>query len=452
MEKKITRMQAFMTAVGIMIGVGIYFKADDILLKTNGNFALSMLIWGIICIGFVLSGIAATAIAQHANPEGGLVGYYEQFFSKKLGFVVGWFQLCVYTPVMISVLASVVINYFSTIIGINPTQEVKLFMGIGLILIVTFWNYLSTKLATLISVSATSLKVIPLILISIYGLFFGNYESINLATSSQHAITTTTMLAPFIAIAFMFDGWINVSSLAVDMKNPKKDLPIVYTASIIAVCIVYVVYFVGVNLLLPTEQIMNLGNDYLFTIFNQMFGVGAAKFVLVFVVVSGIGTLNAIFMSGNRYIEKLADDNLMFCSNFFKKRTKQDTPFNASILTVVLTIITCVILYLQSTGFSINGYEVFNGILLEDAVVAISSTITGLAFLINFKLYKQGKLKIGKGIIIPAIALIFHLLILFSFLICSENIINSVGSIILIGLIILVGLFINRKELTKFSK
>ena len=62
MNKKISRMQALMTAVGIMIGVGIYFKADNIMSAVNGNFGLAMLIWTIICIGFILQFLSCIAM------------------------------------------------------------------------------------------------------------------------------------------------------------------------------------------------------------------------------------------------------------------------------------------------------------------------------------------------------------------------------------------------------
>lgn len=442
MNKKISRMQALMTAVGIMIGVGIYFKADDIMSAVNGNFGLAMFIWTIICIGFIFAGIAAAAIAEHVNPEGGIVGYYEEYFGKKASFIVGWIEGCMYVPILVSVLANVVIEYFLTLMDWEVSSVIHITMAACLVLLATFWNYLSTKLSTLISVSATYLKIIPLIVICILGFMYGNPQGISLSQAGQQAMTTTSFLAPFIAIAFMFDGWINIGSMAVDMKDPKKDLPIVYVASLVITCAVYVLYFIGVNLLMDGHTIISYGDDYLDVIATQFFGENGAKLILIFVVISGIGTMNGMFMSGNRYIEKLADDNLMFCSNFFKKRTKHDTPLNASLFTLTMTMVGLILILLQQ-------FEVpfLKGFLLENAVVAVNSVILGVVFIINFRLFKNKQLGLFKGIIAPIVSMIFVALIFFSYIFTSENILNSVLSIVVIIVIGIIGLIINRKEL-----
>lgn len=447
MDKKISKMQALMTAVGIMIGVGIYFKADNIMAAVNGNFGTAMMIWCIIAFGFVFSGLAAAAIAEHVNPEGGIVGYIEIYFGKKASFIVGWFEFSVYVPILVSTLASVVVKYFVTLLGIDMAPLGQMFMAIILVILTTGWNYISTKLATLVSVSATYLKVIPLILICILGFCFGNPTGLSFVSATNEAFSAMSFLAPFIAIAFMFDGWINIGSMAVDMKNPKKDLPFVYVVSLVATCAIYMLYFVGVNLLMDSQTLLTIGDNYLYQIAGQFFGTNGAKIILVFVIISGIGTMNAMFMSGNRYIEKLADDNLMFCSNFFKKRSKNDTPFNASLLTLVLSCVGLLLIYLQQVHFTLFGIEIFNGILLEDAVVAVNSFILGCAFIINFKLFKEKKLGVFKGIVAPIVSMILIAIIIISYIFTSENIVTSIASILVIGAIIVIGLIINREEL-----
>ncbi len=447
MEKKVSRFQALLTAIGIMIGVGIYFKADNIMAGVNGSFPQAMLVWSVITIGFIFAGLGASAIAKKLNPDGGIVGYFEQFFGKKMAFMIGWFQATIYVPILVVVLATVVSQYFMTLIGVNDSPFILFIGSIVIVLLTMGWNYLSTQLATMISVSATSLKVIPLIIICFCGIFFHADNIENLLSANHSALNAFSFLSPFIAIAFMFDGWINVGSMAVDMQNPQKDLPFVYVVSLVSVCLIYVLYFIGVNLLIDTNTLINQGDNYLYQIAQQIFGANGAKIVLVFVIISGIGTLNAMFMSGTRYIEKLAEDNLMFLSNYFQKRSKRDTPLNASILLTIFCGIIALILFLQAKHFTLFGYDVFQGILLEDAAVCVNSMFTGLLFVINFKLYQQKQLGVFSGIIAPTIAIIFHIVIVASYLFTSANFISSIASLFIIGIIIFIGLLINKEEL-----
>lgn len=447
MEKKISKIQAMLTAVGIMIGCGIYFKTDNILSSVNGNFFMAMFIWLIICIGFIISGFAAGAIAQHLDPNGGMVGYFEQIFGRKFAFIVGWFEFSIYSPIMVTVVGNVICQYFLMLFNLEHHYLLQFILNIFVVFATLFWNYLSTKLATLISVTSTYLKVIPLIVFCIIGFIYGNPQHL----TPEYVVTQTNgvfaFLAPFITIAFMFDGWINVGSLAVDMKNPKKDLPFVYTTSIIMTCCIYLMYFVGINLLMNSSEIMNLGDNHLYNIAQQFIGQYGANIIIIFVIISGIGTLNAMFMSGNRYIEKLADDNLMFCSNFFKKRSKFDTPFNASLLSAGIACVMALFIYLQNIHFSVSGVEIFNGILLEDAAVAFNSLFTGTVFLINFYLYKQKKLNFFFGIVCPIIAVALHLTIFISYVLTSNNLISSLISIVIIIGVMVLGLIVNKEEL-----
>ena len=447
--KKISKLEALMTAIGIMIGVGIYFKADNILIASSNNFYLSMIVWSVICLGLTISAIAVSAVCKNVNPNGGMIGFIEEIFGKKLSFLVGWFQTIIYVPVMCAVLGNVVISYFAKILNISFTPLQTLFLTLLLIIFVWIWNAISVNLATKISVTATYIKIIPLIFICIFALFNGNVDNINNLNSQQtfdHSMFLA-FLAPCVSIAFMFDGWIGVSSLAVDMKEPKKDLPVIIPLSVFLVSVIYILYYVAVNFLIDSNLIITEGDNYLYLISEMLLGNIGAKIIILFVIISGIGTLNAIFMVGNRYIEKLANEDLIFKANFFRRRTKNNTLVNASVLTIILIVIVSIILYLQQIEFKIFNIEIFGDLLLEDAVVSLSTMFTTFIYIICFKLYKERKINLFTGIIAPTIGIIINLLIFISFLISTENVFIAFGSIIIISVIISLGFLINKKKL-----
>ena len=446
--KKISKLEALMTAVGIMIGVGIYFKADNILIASGNNFLLSLFVWLVICIGLVIAAISVSTVCKNVNPNGGMVGFIEEIFGKKLSFLVGWFQTILYVPVMCAVLSNVIILYLGKIFNLSLTPLEIFILSLVLIFCVWIWNAISVNLATKISVTAAYIKVIPLIIICIFALFNGdisNIESLNEPINFDVS-TLFAFLAPCVSIAFMFDGWIGVSSLSVDMKDAKKDLPIVIPLSVFLVSLIYILYYVAVNFLINSNAIITEGDNYLYLISEMLLGSIGAKIIILIVIISGIGTLNAIFMVGNRYIEKLANEDLIFMSDFFRRRTKNNTLVNASILTIILTYVFILILFLQNIEFKILNIEIFGDLLLEDAVVSLSTIFTTFVYIICFKLYKQKKCNFFSGIIAPIIGIIINLLIFGSFLISTENIFIAIGSILIISLIIGFGFYINKKK------
>lgn len=443
--KKISKIQATLTAIGIMIGCGIYFKADDIVQAVNGNIVVSIFIWLFITIGFMFAGVSAAGLAQKLNPDGGMVGYFEQFFGKKFAFFVGWFEFFVYSPVLVSILSSVVCKYFLMLFNVS-NNFVQFVCSILLVIFMYFWNYFSVKIATLISVCSTYIKVIPLIIISILGFFLGDVSHLSMQEVMHSTGTTINFLAPFIIIAFLFDGWVNVGSLAIDMKNPQKDLPFVYIVSLLVTCIVYFLYFLGVNLLLDANQIVQLGDEHLYYISQNILGNNGAKVILIFVIISGIGTMNAMFMSGTRYVEKLADDNLIFKAKWLSKRTKYDTPARSALPVIIISLILCFLIYIQNFDIPI-----IKNIVFENAAICINSFFTGVLFIINIILFSKKQLNLFQGLIAPIIAIITYIIIVISYFFTSVKIFVTLMPIIIILLILFIAYITNKEELKAFK-
>ena len=77
--------------VGIVIGSGVFFKAQDILNYTDGNMLLSVLAW---VIGGVVMMICAYNFANFATryvKVNGIVDYAEAAVGKKYAYMTGWF-------------------------------------------------------------------------------------------------------------------------------------------------------------------------------------------------------------------------------------------------------------------------------------------------------------------------------------------------------------------------
>lgn len=75
MKKKISRNQALLTAVGYMIGSGIFFRADDIIASTQGDIVAAIISWIIISFALINAGVVIALIASDHEVDGGFIGY-----------------------------------------------------------------------------------------------------------------------------------------------------------------------------------------------------------------------------------------------------------------------------------------------------------------------------------------------------------------------------------------
>ena len=123
MKDKLTKKYGLFTAiamvVGIVIGSGVFFKAQDVLTRLNGNMPLGILAW--IIGGFVIVGCATTFAVMASKYEhcGGPVDYAEATCGNTYAYIMSWFLAIIYYPAITSVLGWVTARYIGVIFGLN---------------------------------------------------------------------------------------------------------------------------------------------------------------------------------------------------------------------------------------------------------------------------------------------------------------------------------------------
>jgi APA family basic amino acid/polyamine antiporter len=119
--KKYGLTMAIAMVIGIVVGSGVFFKAEKILIATGGNLPLGILAWiigGLIMITCAYTFSVMATRYEHVN---GIVDYAEASMGKKYGYYVGWFMALIYYPTMTSVLAWVSARYVAVLFGWDIT-------------------------------------------------------------------------------------------------------------------------------------------------------------------------------------------------------------------------------------------------------------------------------------------------------------------------------------------
>ncbi len=316
LTKKYGLFTAITMVVGIVMGSGVFFKAQNVLNITNGNVFLGVIAWAIGGLVMISCAFCFAIMATKYEKVNGLVDYAEATCGKSYSYYIGWFISTIYYPAMTSVLAWVSARYTLVVFGHTDQASSTCLALAGLYLCLSYViNALAPILAGKFQVSTTIIKLIPLSLMAVVGIIYGLFvtpegrEVPNLLANFSGDIgnDANTLFAAVVATIFAYEGWIIATSINAEIKNAKKNLPIALVLGTLIIMVVYIVYYIGVAGGATVSDLQKYGATIAFTnIFGNVFGT----VLNVFVAVSCIGTLNGLMLGCTRGVYALATRNM----------------------------------------------------------------------------------------------------------------------------------------------
>ena len=329
LKKQYGLLMAICMVVGTVVGSGVFFKAQSILNTTNGDMPMGIIAWIIGGAVMIFCVLAFCVMAQQYEKVNGLVDYAEATIGDKYAYFMGWFSTTIYMPSMTSALAWLTARYFLTFlvsvnpnfsltaptVGGGPVSSAETFLLAGFILIAVFAiNTLSSKLAGKLQISATFIKLIPLLSMAVVGTIYGlshditgapietgvSMLSANFGTSTGNF---SVLFGAVVATAFAYEGWVLATSINSEIKDSKKNLPIALVLGGIVIIAIYLFYYIGIAGGAPVKTLMEVGTAPAFT---SVFGNVLGNILNLFVAVSCLGTLNGLLIGNIRGMYSIA--------------------------------------------------------------------------------------------------------------------------------------------------
>lgn len=315
LEKKYGLLTAIAMVVGVVIGSGVFFKADDVLKMTDGNLLVALLAWVIGAFSMIFGALVFAEFAQRIEKSNGLVDYSEMAYGKRFGYLVGWFNGVLYFAPLSAILSWVAALYSMILLGSeNPSNSPMTWVIAAVYMILAYLvNYFSPILAGKFQVGSTVIKLIPLTLVAVIGSVAGLLNGVTMsnfkAAVGSFGSAGGTLATAVVATAFAYEGWIVAVTINSEIRDSKKNLPRALILGSLLVFLVYVFYFLGIASVLPTSEIIAQGDNAVSLATNQLFGPTASTILTVFVIVSCLGTLNGLVLSCMRIPYSLAIRN-----------------------------------------------------------------------------------------------------------------------------------------------
>jgi len=347
-----------MIVVGSMIGSGIFIVAADISRQTGsaGGLLLTWILTGLLTISAALSYGELAALFPRA---GGQYIYLREAYSPLWGFLYGWTLFLVIQTGTIAAVAVGFARYLGVLFpSISPTAwivhpialgskfaislSVQQFVGVLMILFLTFINTLGVQLGKLIQNVFTTAKTLSLVGLIFLGIFVGrNAGAITENFSHFWAIRNAQPIEPganflrsfvptitaasgafglFVALGvaqvgslFSADAWNNIGFTAGEVKNPKRDVALSMAFGTIIVTALYCLANLAYLFTLPLVQIQTAPDDRVASAaLNAIFGPTGAMIMAVAIIISTFGCNNGLILAGARVSYAMAKDGLFF--------------------------------------------------------------------------------------------------------------------------------------------
>jgi len=342
LQKKYGLLTAIAMVIGIVIGSGVFFKAEKVLVATGGNLPQGILAWILGGIIMIVCAYVFATMATMYEKVNGVVDYAEVTLGSNYAYFMGWFMAAIYYPSLTSVLAWVSARYTCVLLGWNIVGSEAMVIS-GFFLIGSYaLNALSPKLAGKFQVSTTIIKLIPLALMAVLGTIFGLSNGVLVSNFTSGVIadvkSTNPLFTAVVATAFAYEGWIIATTINAELKDSKKNLPLALTFGTMFVALIYILYYTGLAGAVQNSVMMQGGEAGAKLAFSNVFSNIGGTVLFVFVVISCLGTLNGLMMGCTRGFYSLAARDMGPKPEVFKFiDSNTNMPANSAVLGVLLT-------------------------------------------------------------------------------------------------------------------
>ena len=329
-NQKIGLLAATSLVVGNIIGAGIF-----VLPASLGKFgSISIVGWLFTATGaLILAKIFSNFSKKLKGKSGGPYIYSKVVFGDFIGFLVAWgyWISCWVNNAAIAVAIVSALSFFFPELVTNPFYATL--TGLSFIWVFTFTSSKGIKSSGNIQILTTIAKLIPLVLIILFGFFIFDLEifpEFNLTDQNDFEIL------PIVAVMtlYAFLGLECASIPAENIKNPEKTIPKATMAGTLISTLIYILSTIVLFGIIPAENLINspapfaeageiIGGKY----FGFLISAGAA--------ISAIGALNGWILITSYMPMTMANDRLF--PKVFAKKNKKGFPYLSLLLGSILT-------------------------------------------------------------------------------------------------------------------
>lgn len=341
-------MDGTLIVIGSMIGSGIFIVSADIT-RNVGSAGWLIAVWLITGFMTLTAALSYGELSGMFPKAGGQYVYLKEAYNPLMGFLYGWsFFAVIQTATIAAVgvafskfLAYLVPelgnNYFLFDAGITKVYSGQL-VAIAIIFLLTYINSKGVKEGKWIQTIFTSAKLLALFGLIVLGFLLAkeNFWAENwksgfnamqdlgqkdadgtLVPTSWVGISGGALMgaiaSAMVGSIFSSDSWNNVTFIAGEMKNPKRNIGLSLFLGTLIVTIIYVSANLMYLYVVPLSELAFPVDDRVaVAAANRIFPSFGTILVAILIMISTFGCNNGLIMAGARVYYTMAKDGLFF--------------------------------------------------------------------------------------------------------------------------------------------
>ena len=337
-------LDATMIVAGSMIGSGIFIVSAD-MLKDLGSAGWMIAAWVITGIMTLTAALSYGELSGMFPKAGGQYVYLKESYNPLVGFLYGW---SFFSVIQTGTIAAVAVGfakfagYFfpalawddaNTFVVLGLHIHYAQLVAIVLIVILTFINTKGIEAGKFIQTIFTSTK-----LLSLFGLIIAGFIAFNWdiwhanwtnAWTVQHmtkgidgtisfeplvtGVALGAMASAMVGTIFSSDAWNNVTFIAGEIKNPKRNIGLSLFLGTLIVTVIYVLINVVYLATVPIHELaFAKDNRVALSASEAIFGSSGTIIIAIMIMISTFGCNNGLILAGARVYYTMATDKLFF--------------------------------------------------------------------------------------------------------------------------------------------
>jgi APA family basic amino acid/polyamine antiporter len=311
-----------------VIGSSIFLTAKDIATPLPQP-ELFLLVW---VLGALISLCACFAFAELGSmfpDSGGQYIYLREAYGDLIAFLYGWMLFAVANGGTIAALSVASAAYVGQVVPFVSQEHVVFSMlgivvtrahlfGLVLIAVLTCVNVLGLRWGALLQNVSTLTKFTAMAAFVTLGFAIGKG---NWSNFHAHGVPLSTGLGPaqlisamgvgLIAVFWAYDGWVYITWVAGEVKNPRRNVPLAMVLGVLAVGVIYIAMNLTYIYAMPLKEIAK-NETIVHAAAMVLFSPQAAMWLSLMIAVSCFSAAATCTLAGARVYMAMAQDGVFF--------------------------------------------------------------------------------------------------------------------------------------------
>ncbi|MBM3443051.1 MAG: amino acid permease [Bacteroidetes bacterium] len=345
-KPSLSLLDATMIVAGSMIGSGIFIVSADIV-RNVGSAGWLLAVWLITGFMTITAAVSYGELSGMYPKAGGQYVYLREAYGPLMGFLYGWSFFAVIQTATIAAVGVAFARFSAYLVPAVSETHILADLGfvkvsaaqltsIAVVFFLTWVNTRGIREGKLIQTTFTVSKLLAVFGMMLFGFLLvkDSHWVTNWASgmdavqdlgrdgdgktpSGWTRISGITLLGAVAAAMtgsiFSSDAWNNVTFIAGEIQNPRRNIGLSLFLGTLAVTFLYVTTNLMYLYALPLQDIAFPPSDRLATTAaTRIFGESGTWIIAVLIMVSTFGCINGLVLAGARVYYTMAGDGLFF--------------------------------------------------------------------------------------------------------------------------------------------